>query len=181
MEMAIDFIDSADDEESYFVEYIPDGELDVDFSIFGRMLWKYGDLVLVVDEANELQSPAASNNILSRYIRRAPRREKGEADPVDIIQTSHFPVDFHKTSFGLADEAWIFRLTRERDIQRIRNELGDDVADAVMETRTPEMMPPGRDVVHVNIVTREFEVVTDSDSWNAKIYKSKEGNSTYVA
>jgi hypothetical protein len=171
-----DYLDDADEEKGYFVEWIADGDLDADFTLLGRILWGFGNYVLIVDEANELQTPAQINPILARYIRRAPRREKGERDPIDIIQATHFPVDLHRVSFGLADDAYIFRLTRERDFIRIRAELGEEVADAVGQTKTPETNPPGRDVVHVDIVTHEYEVMTEPKDWYMRIEKEKEPN-----
>lgn len=169
----LDRIEDSEEDEAFFAEYIPDGDLDTNFTIFGHQLWRYGDFVLIVDEANELQTFQKINPVLARYIRRAPRREKGDENPVDIIQTTHFPVDLHRVSFGLSDDAYIFRLTRELDIERIRREFGDAIAEETMRLKTPETDPPGRDVLHVNIVTRQYEVIEDSDTWNEKIAKEK--------
>lgn len=171
----LDFIEGADQEEEYLVEYIPGDNLEADFTFVGEKLWEYGGYVFIVDEANEVQSPAKINEVLGRFIRRAPRREKGDDEEicVDIVQTSHFPVDLNKVSFGLGDEAFIFRLTRARDMMRIEEELGEEVATAVAETRTPETEPAGRDVVHVNITTRQFDVMTDPDEWNIRLRKEK--------
>lgn len=179
LEDLMDAIEDSEEDESFFAEYIPDGDLDANFTVFGSQLWRYGNFVLIVDESNELQTPQRINDILARYIRRAPRREKGDADPVDIIQTTHFPVDLHRVSFGLSDYAYIFRLSRERDFERIRVEFGEDVEQEVRLLRTPETTPPGRDVLKINIVTKEYEIITDSDTWNTKIAKPKE-NPLYV-
>lgn len=167
----IDFIDGANDDEEYLAEYIPQDDLEADFNFVGEKLWEYGGYALVVDEANELQSPSKINDVLSRFIRRAPRREKGddESEIIDIIQTTHFPVDLHKVSFGLGDEAYIFRLTRLRDKIRIEDELGPEIAAAVDSARTPETHPPGRDVVYANIVNREFHVMENPEEWNIRL------------
>lgn len=173
----LDFMDSASDDEEeeqpYFVEYIADGDLEENFDRFARVLWKFGDYALIVDEANELQTPASINPMLARFIRRAPRREKGDENPIDIIQTSHFPVDFHRISFGLADEAFIFRLTRLRDWERIRDEFGEAVAQAVDQAKTPETDPEGRDVIHLNVVTEKFQLMQDPDEWNEGIRETE--------
>lgn len=164
----LDYIDESEEESTYLAEYIPDAadDLNEQFVYFGQALWRYGDFALIVDEAEELQSPAQINPMLNKYIRQAPRREKGEADAVDIIQTSHFPVDFHKVSFGLSDEYYLFRLKRDLDYERIEKEFGLEIRSAVEMTKTPQTDPPGRDVVYIHGDTNEYEVMTDPALWN---------------
>lgn len=170
-----DYLDDLDEErrERELIEYVPDGDLDLDFTLFGTALWPYGDFVLIIDETNELQTYSRINPVLARYIRRAPSREKGDDNPIDIIQTTHFPVDLNRVSFGLSDYAYIFRLTRELDLERIGKELGEEIAEIVKTLRTPQTDPPGRDVIKVDIVTREYEIISDSDSWDMKIKREK--------
>lgn len=165
LDTLIDYIDTREDDEGYFVEYIAEPPYDDNFNEFGRRLWSFNDFVLIVDEASEIQSPMWMNDQLNRYIRRAPRREKGEAGPIDIVQTTHFPVDLHKVSFGLGDDAYIFNLTQRLHVDRIERELGAEVAAAVRSARTPESSSPGRDVVHINLITQKFEVMEDPEEW----------------
>lgn len=181
LEVIDDWMDNADNDEDYFLEYVPEGDYDTDFTTFAMTIKQYGDFVLIIDEASEIQSPSKINDRLDKLIRRAPRREKGEKRPIDIVQTTHFPVDLHRTSFGLSDDAYIFRLTRQRDIDRIRVELGDSVADAVEGTKTPETSPAGRDVVHVNITTQQFEIMEDPTKWNTRIAIQEEAQLDDVA
>jgi hypothetical protein len=176
-----DEFDDVEDNDQWVAEYVPPGrDLDEEFKAFGNALWGWGNFTFIIDESSEIQSPGQVNPVLAQYMRRCPRREKGDKNPVDVIQTTHFPVDLNKVSIGLADEAYIFKLTRERDYFRVRTEFGEQVATAVSQLKTPESYPPGREVVKVNVDTGEFFIMTDPEQWHVEMRKPKNDEEEFL-
>lgn len=150
----------------------PSSNIELEWDKFAAVLWPYtgkhdgaGSYVLIVDECDELQSPQRIDEWLNRFVRRAPRREKGNPNPVDLIQTTHNPQDLHRTSFSQSDEVYIFNMFDARSIDVIRKQWGDAVADAVLNLKTPKSDPPGREVVKIDPETGGFTLVDDPATW----------------
>lgn len=150
----------------------PSSNIELEWDRFAATIWRYtgkhegaGSYVLIVDECDELQSPQTIDEWLNRFIRRAPRREKGNPNPVDLIQTTHNPQDLHRTSFSQADEVYIFNMFDARAVEAIRKQWGDEVAAAVQGLKTPKSDPPGREVIRVDPETGGYTLIDDPSTW----------------
>src|SRR5216684_192063 len=156
--------------------YIPSGDIEFEWDRFMSMLWgknavpEYGDYSLIIDEAHRLQKAQYINPWLDRLMRQAPRKERGDENSIDIIQTFHRPIDVHSVVAGLADTVYMFRQTRKSWLDWIAKEWDDDVAQKVATLRTP---PEGRDVLKLNVESGEYEIVEDASSWYNDIRTKK--------
>ena len=151
---------------------------------FANLLWSFtgrheggASYSLIIDESSELQSPSYVNPWLMRIIRRAPRRERSDANPVETIQTFHRPQDLNGIIESQVDEFYIFNMVKQRDLEVIAKNWGDDISEAVSKLRTPKTDPPGRDVLKLDAETGEWEVITDSNLWYVDIRKPVEKSS----
>jgi len=148
---------------------------------FANLLWSFtgrheggASYSLIVDEASELQSPTYVNPWLMRFIRRAPRRERGDENPIETIQTFHRPQDLNGIVASQVDEYYIFNMTKQRDLEVIAKEWGDEISEAVKNLRTPKSDPPGRDVLRIDAETNEWEVISDPNLWYVDIRRAPE-------
>lgn len=148
------------------------------FNDFASLLWEFtgrheggASYSFLIDESSELQAPNYVNPWLMRFIRRAPRRERGDDNPVETIQTFHRPQDLNGIVESQVDEFYIFNMVKQRDLEVIAKNWGDDIAQAVRKLRTPKSDPPGRDVLKLDAETGEWEVITDSESWYVDLRK----------
>src|SRR5207244_1323333 len=107
---------------------------------------------------------------LDKFMRQAPRRERGDTDPVDVIQCFHRPVDMSGIVAALLDHVYIFRVTRYRDLEYIEREWDEQTREAVTQLRTP---PEGRDIVRVDVETSTLVTLTDSKQWFTNIRKTE--------
>ncbi len=186
VEEILDAHSSSDDPSPLSLSYIPLGDVESDWNKFARAIWNFGDYSLIVDEAHRLQKPQYVNLWLDRFMRQAPRRERNDAQPIDIIQTYHRPTDVNGIVLGLADYAYVFRTTKRRDVEWIEKEWGEELASAVQQLRTPPIgvkprRDDPRDVIKVPIEEpSEYEVITDPHSWYVDIRKRREAESLPV-
>lgn len=168
-----------DTRESFAVAFVPTGDVENDWNAFARVIWQFGDYSLIVDEAHRLQKPQYVNLWLDRFIRQAPRRERNDSAPIDIIQTYHRPTDVNGIVLGLADYAYVFRTTKQRDIDWIEKEWGEELAKRVQELRTPPIgarpsRDDPRDVIRVPVEEPgAYEVIEDQTSWYVDIRKKR--------
>lgn len=86
--------------------------------------WAWGDYSLILDECSMLMSPAGVDERLERYARTAP------AD-VGVFLTSHRPRDIAPLFRALATDWYVFQTTLDRDLEVLRANFGDTLADAV--------------------------------------------------
>lgn len=162
------------------IAYVPISEhVEQEWDRFASMLWEYtgqheggASYCLVIDEAHELQSAQTINDWLARFIRRAPRRERDDRNPVDLIQTTHNPQDLNRLTFSQADQVYIFNMFDKRALKAIRDQWGDDVAAEVEVLRTPKR--GGRDLLVVDAETGKYELVDDPREWYVDIRTTKE-------
>jgi hypothetical protein len=168
---------SENSDEPFFLAFVPVGEVEMEWDRFAPVIWPYGDYALIIDESHWLQKPNYINPWLSRFMRQAPRRERDDENPVDIIMTAHRPTDINGIVLGLSDFEYIFRTTKSRDIKYLEQEFGEEIADRVQHLRTPQSEDPGRDVIRVPVESPEdFEVLTDSREWFVNIRKPRENS-----
>lgn len=169
------YLENSPDDEDMFLAYVPQGEIESEWDAFAAVVWQYGDYALIIDEAHWLQKPNYLNLWLSKFMRQAPRRERNDESPVDIVMTFHRPVDINGLVFGLADDIYIFKVTKSRDLDYLENEFSTEIAEAATRLRTPQSEEPGRDVMRVSVESPEdFEIITDSKSWFVNIRKPAE-------
>jgi hypothetical protein len=161
------------------IAYVPpSSNVEAEWDAFAKCLWEYtgthedaASYCLVIDEAHELQSSQAINDWLARFIRRAPRRERNDPNPVDLIQTTHNPQDLNRLTFSQADEVYIFNMFDQRALKAIQEQFGEEVAVEVPQLRTPKR--GGRDVLVVEVETNEYRVIDDPKEWQTNIRTPK--------
>ncbi len=151
---------------------------------FANLVWSFtgrhdggASYSLIIDEASELQSPTYVNPWLMRFIRRAPRRERGDVNPVETIQTFHRPQDLNGIVASQVDEYYIFNMTKQRDLEVIAKEWGEEISQAVAHLKTPKSEPPGREVLRIDAETGDWEIISEPESWYIDIRKTPERDS----
>jgi DNA polymerase III delta prime subunit len=161
------------------IAYVPpSSHVDAEWDAFAAKLWEYtgqhegaASYCLVVDEAHELQSPQTINDWLARYIRRAPRREREDRNPVDMIQTTHNPQDLNRLTFSQTDKVYIFNMFDKRALKAISDQFGDEVAQEVTQLRTPKR--GGRDVLEIDAETGEYQLLDNPADWFVNIREAQ--------
>jgi hypothetical protein len=159
------------EDETFTISYVPPrGAVEAHWDAFAHRLWDFvgqhqggASFVLIVDEAHRLQSPQKIDDMLDEFIRRSPRRERGDANPIDIIQTTHYPQDLNRVSWGESDKIFIFNVFHKNARKAIEDQFGEDVALEVTQLRTPKT--GGRDVLEVESETGAFVVLDNPDEW----------------
>jgi hypothetical protein len=126
--------------------------------------------VLIVDESHRLQSPLKIDTMLDEFIRRSPRRERNDRNPIDIIQTTHYPQDLNRVSWGESDTIYLFNVFHKNARKAIEDQFGEDVANEVKELRTPKT--GGRDVMEIDSETGQYRIIDNEDEWYYDIRSS---------
>jgi hypothetical protein len=162
------------DDEPFIISYVPPrGNVEANWNLFASIVWDFtgkhdraASFVLVIDEAHRIQSPQQINDWLDEFIRRAPRRERGDNNPIDIIQTTHTPQDLHRVSWGESDYVYLFNMFDKRALKAIDEQFGQkipNITELVMNLRTPKT--GGRDVLEIESETGVHRVITDPAEW----------------
>lgn len=162
------------DDKSYSISYVPPkGNVEANWNLFAATLWDFigqhdgaASFVLIVDEAHRLQSPQYINDWLDEWIRRSPRRERDDANPIDILQTTHAPQDLHRVSWGESDYIFLFNIFDKRALKAIDEQFQDripNIREIVTSLKTPKT--GGREVVKIESETGQYWIITDQDSW----------------
>lgn len=163
-------------DKAIVIAYVPvkGSNVEMAWNSFARRLWEFigkheGALssVLIVDESHRLQSPQKINDMLDEFIRRSPRRERGDKNPIDLIQTTHYPQDLHRVSWGESDEIWFFNVFDKRALKAISDQFGEEIATRVSELKTPRT--GGREVMVVESETGQYRIIEDPEEWYADI------------
>lgn len=164
----------------YVISYVPPrGNVELWFNQFAAVLWEFigthdgaASFVLIIDEAHRIQSPQIINDWLDEFIRRSPRRERGDSNPIDIIQTTHRSQDLNGVSWSESDEAYFFNVFDKRALKAIDEQYGSkipDVTQIVSTLKTPRT--GGREVLKIESETGEYEILTDPREWEVDIRK----------
>lgn len=170
------------EDKHYMISFIPPkGNVEDYWNAFANGLWDFigeheggASFVLIVDEAHRLQSPQAINDMLDEFIRRAPRRERDDANPVDIIQTTHMPQDLNRVSWGESDYIYLFNIFDKRALKAIDEQFETkipNIREIVTTLKTPKT--GGREVVQIESETGEYVIITDPADWYNDIRKPK--------
>jgi hypothetical protein len=164
------------EDKPFVISYVPrkGSNVEAAWDVFARRLWEFtgkhdgaGSYVLIVDESHRLQSPQKINDMLDEFIRRAPRRERGDKNPIDLIQTTHYPQDLHRVSWGESDEIFFFNVFDRRALKAISDQFGEEIAQKVSELKTPKT--GGREVLVVESETGKYRIIENPDEWYANI------------
>lgn len=112
-------------------------DLEDQFEGFVDLLWGQGNYALIIDEASTVQTPHSIHGQLERIMRQAPRdgakNRSGQLVDVTVIQTTHRPTDLHMICRALATDVFIFQQTLLKDLQRVSDQWGEDVAAQLPE------------------------------------------------
>jgi len=129
-----------------------------DISDFVLIVLGYGDCSVIVDEASFLQSPHSLHPALSRLIRKGPKQIKNR----DFFLTQHRPQDCNGLVAGMAHEYIFFETTLDRDLERIEEWCGPEVAERVAKLGF-------RDWLGYNVGSKRFYVNNAPDSWRVDL------------
>jgi hypothetical protein len=143
-----------------------DPEKDIDE--FSSAALRCEDCSIVVDEASFLQSPHYLHPALSRLIRKGPKQVKNR----DLIFTQHRASDCNGLIAGMAHEYYFFETTLPRDLERIGDMCGQEVADRVGRLGF-------RDFLCYSVSSKKFYVNNSPDSWHVDLTpRSPRGHSS---
>jgi len=99
-------------------------EIEEGFAQFGELVWHWEDLVVIVDETSAVQRANWLHPQLERLVRQGP-------PSVDLIQSTHRLVDTQRLTRSLATDIFLFQSTLRADLDLIRAEISDQVAEQV--------------------------------------------------
>lgn len=174
------------EDRPYSISYVPPKSsvavsVEDHWNTFSNVLWDFmgehdggASFALVIDEAHRLQSPQAINNMLDEFIRRAPRRERDDRNPVDIIQTTHAPQDLHRVSWGESDYIYLFNIFDKRALKAIEEQFEskiENIKEIVTTLKTPKT--GGREVLEIESETGNYRIITDPAEWYNNIRQPK--------
>lgn len=166
------------EDEAYVISYVPPrGNVEVWWNSFAATIWDFtgqhegaSSFVLVIDEAHRIQSPQTINDWLDEFIRRSPRRERGDANPIDIIQTTHLPQDLFRVSWSESDFVYFFNVFDKRALKAIDEQYGEkipNVKELVSNLKSPRT--GGREVLEIESETGQYRIITNEAEWASDI------------
>jgi hypothetical protein len=170
------------EDKPYVISYVPPtGNVEVHWNNFAAMLWSFvgqhpgaASFVLGIDEAHRIQSPQSINDWLDEFIRRSPRRERGDHNPIDLIQTTHLPQDLFRVSWSESDFVYFFNVFDKRALKAIDEQYGTkipEIKELVSNLKSPRT--GGREVLEVESETGAYRVITDPNEWYVDIKTAK--------
>lgn len=141
------------------IAYQPSGEPKDNFPAFASAVWrcKRRPVVVIIDEASELQTTSSMEPKLSRLVR------QGHRYGIGVIQNTHRPPDVHRRSWALASIYIFFRTTDELDLERIEEHCGEEVASKVSHLEKFHCVVWNEDA-------QTYEVWTDPNRWYVDIH-----------
>lgn len=169
-------------DQTFVVSYVPPkGNIEVSWNNFAAAIWDFtgqhegaASFVLIIDEAHRIQSPQMVNDWLDEFIRRAPRRERNDGNPIDIIQTTHCPQDLHRVSWAESDYVFFFNIFDKRALKAIDEQFGgkiENVVELVSTLKTPKT--GGREVLVIESETGAHRVIENPQEWFTDIKTRK--------
>lgn len=179
------------EDKPFVISYVPPkGNVEDSWNSFASVVWDFtgqhqgaASFVLIVDEAHRIQSPQKVNDWLDEFIRRAPRRERDDANPIDIIQTTHCPQDLHRVSWSESDYVYFFNIFDKRALKAIDEQFGGkipDVVELVSNLKTPKT--GGREVLVIESETGRYWIICNPNEWFSDIKNRKPpANATQAA
>jgi hypothetical protein len=170
------------DDKPFTISYVPPrGNVEVHWNNFAATIWDFtgqhkgaSSFVLIIDEAHRIQSPQTINDWLDEFIRRSPRRERDDGNPIDIIQTTHLPQDLFRVSWSESDYVYFFNVFDKRALKAIDEQYGakiPEIKELVSNLKSP--LTGGREVLEVQSETGQYRVITDSTEWFTDIKNRK--------
>lgn len=129
-----------------------------DLAEFVLVALAYADCSVIVDEASFLQSPHYLHPALSKLIRKGPKQAKNR----DFFLTQHRASDCNGLVFGMAHTYVFFETTLVRDLDRIAEQCGDQVAE-----RVSKLGP--RDWLSYDVGTKKFFVNNAPETWRENL------------
>lgn len=178
----IEHLEEWPEDENFVISYVPPrGNIELAWNLFAAAVWDFigqhenaASFVLVIDEAHRLQSPQYINDWVDELIRRAPRRERDDNNPIDLIQTTHAPQDMNRVSWGESDYVYFFNIFDKRALKAIDEQFGgkiDNVTELVSSLKTPKT--GGREVLEIESETGNYRVISNPDEWFSDIRNRK--------
>jgi len=178
------------EDESFVISYVPPkGNVEAWWNLFASTVWDFtgvhdgaSSFVLVIDEAHRIQSPQTINDNLDEFIRRSPRRERGDANPIDIIQTTHLPQDLFRVSWSESDYVYFFNVFDKRALKAIDEQYGTkipNVTELVSNLKSPKT--GGREVLEIESETGAYRIITNEAEWARNIKTRKPPENSFQA
>lgn len=108
--------------------------------------------VLLIDESQDLAKSGPAMPALSRYAR------KTKTDTAALILNFHRPADVHPIFKSLPTDMFIFRQTLFNDLEWLRLNAGEEIAEKVRTL-------PNHVFIHLQVDHDRWRVVDDPASW----------------
>lgn len=166
------------------IAFVPHhGVKEPQFDAFASVMWQYisdvrdsgaASFAIIIDEANQLQSPNYINQWLDDFIKRTPSREKGNYNPIDVVIIAHRPQDITGDIWDNSDYVYIFFMYGRNAIAAIDKQWGDEMAERVKGLRVPKT--GGRDVLKVDTTTGQALLIDDPELWYSGIERTNPEN-----
>jgi len=178
----VEFLEHVKPEEHYQISFVPPrGNVEQHWDAFANRLWEFigrhdnaASFVLVIDEAHRLQSPQVINDWLDEYIRRTPRRERGDSNPIDLVQTTHLPQDLFRVSWAESDYVYFFNVFDKRALKAIDEQFSTkvpNITELISTLKTPRT--GGREVLVIESETGDYRIITEPEMWHVDIKSRK--------
>jgi len=157
--------DAKESADQTIICFVPGDDVEEGFNEFcdviesgdPRTRYLYGGITIIIDEAWSLMTPNKSHPKLENLLRLAPRDGCAQ---INVIVLAHKPVDINQRTHTFSEELFLFRLTEQSDLDRIRERWRPEVADAV------ETFPDGGHyVARYDKNSRIVEVWDDPSIW----------------
>lgn len=178
------------DDAPVSISYVPPrGNVELWWNSFAATIWDFSgthegamSYVLIIDEAHRIQSPQQINDWLDEFIRRSPRRERGDKNPIDIIQTTHLPQDLFRVSWSESDFVYFFNVFDKRALKAIDEQYGEkipNVKELVSNLKSPRT--GGREVLEIESETGQYRIITNEAEWASDIKTASPPRNTVQA
>lgn len=147
--------------EDRIIVYRPLGDVQEEWEQFADAIWPFGNYVVIIDEAHNIQKPTYIDLKLSRLIRQAPT-DTDAPETVHILQNVHRPSDTHGLVRSQATHFYIFRSTLPADLDVLEDNCGTEVAEIVSSL-------PKHHYLIFDVDKEEYTVVNNPESWKIEL------------
>lgn len=125
-----------------------------------RIRYSFGGITIVIDEAWMLMSANSSHPDLERMLRLAPRL--GE-HVINVFVLAHRPRDINGRTHTLNDHLYIFRTSEEKDLDVIRENWSESIAEEAQGFEDGS-----HHLVHYDKTKKVVEVWNDPSRWDIR-------------
>lgn len=158
-----ELINEEPDTRSPIIIFQPESEeIPDEFEAMFAVLQRKSHYALIVDECHWIQTPNWATPALRKLV-----RKPNQFDCL-LLQTCHAPTDTWGRTRSLATDWYMFKLTRQADLEAIERECGKEVAELVAglpAVHNPPLQGERRVYIHYEIDSAEYHIVDEQEKW----------------